>query len=663
MTHLHSLTMFFRCLVCAFILAQCMNSTAQAQIQGFCAEGAIIDCAGECGGSKVFDECKVCAGPGKTSYNTAQAGTVACCPPGSPGYTGLPDDCGKCGGDNRDKDECGKCDGGGKQSYQTAQAGNVSCCPPGTPAHKGAPDDCGVCGGNNSGKDVCGVCSGAGKTNGGCCPSGSPGFTGNPDACGVCGGDAKDCCPQWGVQINRMEGNSKSMWFNPETNLFPACAVSEVKEPLIECGYSEDCANAVYDGKMISLSEDEGIVIYDDKCKAVRKVKEETDDKPNSDDDKDGNKKGADSVVLPDQCVFGVIKYDSPISLLVDGSSLLGEETSLVQFPLDPNAPSNWVEWKASAKAPLLVYDPQHTGVITRADQLFGHWTFGGQPVAGLGLHSDVTTPTAVPWSNGYEALATLDANDDGQIAGRELEPLSLWFDINQDAVSQAGEVKPLAKAGVDTLFFKDTTVSSGGKNVYAQKGYSGELGGASRFGTSVDWYGRSAKSRHEILASLFVESDFEPVDKQAIPEDTDPAITDDTQSLKHTPLRGLYTWKEKVGGDAGGQGLLMFREKTPGVLAGITATEMPLNEEMAKKLKAARVTAFRRITGTVTRGESEITVEFVVEGQATRTTSVLKLDADGKLGTGTSKVASRQQAEERSVVSYDWELERVFPK
>ena len=52
--------------------------TGEASAQrAFCTEGSVIDCAGECDGKKIFDECQVCDGSGKTNYNTAQAGPTS----------------------------------------------------------------------------------------------------------------------------------------------------------------------------------------------------------------------------------------------------------------------------------------------------------------------------------------------------------------------------------------------------------------------------------------------------------------------------------------------------------------------------------------------------------------------------------------------------------
>lgn len=59
---------------------------------------------------------------------------------------------------------------------------------------------------------------------------------------------------------------------------------------------------------------------------------------------------------------------------------------------------------------------------------------------------------TAGGFKNGYEALKTLDADNDGKISGRELEGLSIWTDLNGDARPQDGEVKSVQSHGVTEI-------------------------------------------------------------------------------------------------------------------------------------------------------------------------------------------------------------------
>lgn len=54
-------------------------------------------------------------------------------------------------------------------------------------------------------------------------------------------------------------------------------------------------------------------------------------------------------------------------------------------------------------------------------------------------------------FSSGYEQMATLDANKDGQLSGAELEGLNVWVD-DGDAVVEEGELKTLNELGITQL-------------------------------------------------------------------------------------------------------------------------------------------------------------------------------------------------------------------
>jgi hypothetical protein len=78
-----------------------------------------------------------------------------------------------------------------------------------------------------------------------------------------------------------------------------------------------------------------------------------------------------------------------------------------------------------------LVYDPQGKGAVTSGLQMFGGVTFW------------------LFWATGYDALASLDDNGDGVLAGKELNGLAVWHDANGNGVCDPGEVKPLSEYGI----------------------------------------------------------------------------------------------------------------------------------------------------------------------------------------------------------------------
>jgi hypothetical protein len=104
-----------------------------------------------------------------------------------------------------------------------------------------------------------------------------------------------------------------------------------------------------------------------------------------------------------------------------------------VAFDLDGTGRPQLCEWLRPDSA-LLVWDPQHSGIVTSGRQLFGTvtwWMF---------------------WANGFQALDALDDNRDGWLRGKELSGLALWFDRNQNGRSDAGEVAPVEDAGIEAL-------------------------------------------------------------------------------------------------------------------------------------------------------------------------------------------------------------------
>jgi hypothetical protein len=84
--------------------------------------------------------------------------------------------------------------------------------------------------------------------------------------------------------------------------------------------------------------------------------------------------------------------------------------------------------------AAWLVWDPHWGGAVSSGIDLIGQHTW------------------ASTWSDGFEALAALDANNDGVLTGAELGGLSLWADANGDGVSEPGEVVPVNVHGIVSI-------------------------------------------------------------------------------------------------------------------------------------------------------------------------------------------------------------------
>lgn len=121
-----------------------------------------------------------------------------------------------------------------------------------------------------------------------------------------------------------------------------------------------------------------------------------------------------------------------PLGENIQFSSLVTENPS-VDFDLDGTGLNRRWQW-LTPHAGWLVYDPFNSGRIHSGRDMVGARTFW------------------VFWSNGYEALAALDDNDDGALRNSELNGLSIWRDADSDGISDRGEVLPLADWGIVEL-------------------------------------------------------------------------------------------------------------------------------------------------------------------------------------------------------------------
>ena len=111
----------------------------------------------------------------------------------------------------------------------------------------------------------------------------------------------------------------------------------------------------------------------------------------------------------------------------------LADLNARVPFDADGSGErGNW-SW-ITRDAAWLVFDQKGDGQVTSGLQLFGSVTFW------------------LFWNDGYEALATLDDDADGQLAGAELRHLALWRDANGNGTSEPGELMSLGKAGITSL-------------------------------------------------------------------------------------------------------------------------------------------------------------------------------------------------------------------
>ncbi len=114
-----------------------------------------------------------------------------------------------------------------------------------------------------------------------------------------------------------------------------------------------------------------------------------------------------------------------------------------VTFDLDGSGLAQRWGW-ITPQAAWLVFDAEGQGRIMSGLQMFGNVTFW------------------IFWRDGYEALRSLDDNQDGVLRGAELRGLALWQDRNGDGVSDPGEVRPVAAWSITAISCAAETHSSG---------------------------------------------------------------------------------------------------------------------------------------------------------------------------------------------------------
>ncbi len=121
-----------------------------------------------------------------------------------------------------------------------------------------------------------------------------------------------------------------------------------------------------------------------------------------------------------------------------------------VLFDLDGNGSKRYSQW-TGAQTGWLAYDADKSKQITSGLQLFGPSTFW------------------IFWNDGYEAMRSLDDNNDGKLEGDELNGLAVWSDINGDGKSDRSEVRTVQELGITSLSCVSTASKDG--TIYSTNG------------------------------------------------------------------------------------------------------------------------------------------------------------------------------------------------
>ena len=335
----------------------------------------------------------------------------------------------------------------------------------------------------------------------------------------------------------------------------------------------------------------------------------------------------------------------SPLGLDLGGDDVW----TVVRFKLSPKQKNPWVVWKASATRPLLVYDPEHTGKIVDGRQLFGNWSFGGRKAVRLVSRS--SAPSSVDeWDNGYQALAELDIDKDGLVRGRELEPLALWFDANQNAIADRGEVVPATSKGITELRTTYDIVDPKSGTLLSVNGYErATTKGTTVRGNTFDWYSDTYTSKRLALAELDRAPSVLPREPQAT--SSQEAYRSTSALEPQGPLDGFWIWQHDSDPTTHG---VFFLEENKGRMAGVSIVER------RQKPNARGVRSFydkALLAGTISNTGDSRTVTMTANYGGIITTSTATLDEKKGVLTGTSLATKGGPS-----LKMSWTAKRVVP-
>ena len=375
-------------------------------------------------------------------------------------------------------------------------------------------------------------------------------------------------------------------------------------------------------------------------------------------------------------CDVGSYVYgQSPVALLWEPSFRvedLAKNVALVSFPIDPKHADKLVEWKASSAAPLLVYDPSGEGKITSGYQLFGNWTFGPTKVASL-AHSTVTNANANGdklWENGFEALAQLDSDANGEVSADELEPLSLWFDDNRNGISENGEVRRLSAVGVRKLFYRGYEGNDAAHAIVLKVGFERERDGVLERGTMVDWFTESVSSELEYaqrallssvvkpvadlkIASLIPSGDIKPKTSRVIAGEVLVGRSESLALKKGAELaRGVWKWSSKSKDIPVDGGFFVISDNQDGTIQGLTMIELPIDSSFG----ASSIVSVVGFKGTAKLEDSgKVSISFELNKEAgTDLQSSAELNGAGDSMSGSSHGTIKSEAA-NTEITYSW--------
>jgi hypothetical protein len=227
-------------------------------------------------------------------------------------------------------------------------------------------------------------------------------------------------------------------------------------------------------------------------------------------------------------------------------------------------------------------------------------------------LDTGAARSVSVRWRNGFEALASLDTNGDGEVSGPELAPLALWFDVNRDGVSQPGEVRAVTREGVTKLFYTVDHSENEGRHLYASRGFERVTKEGRKLGRAVDWFAEGDTNRMLLAQKLISQPSVlggEAADSvvRQLKEDLMTRVVSDGDaevyaSTQADPdLRGLWEWQIETTDDSKRNGFepkgyLGFSTESDGRISGYSVVELPfMDGHPTKSMARAYIIEGRR--------------------------------------------------------------------
>ncbi len=361
---------------------------------------------------------------------------------------------------------------------------------------------------------------------------------------------------------------------------------------------------------------------------------------------------------------------DTPISLVLDSSYDIHNNISIVEFPLSERVATRFWTWKGSSKAPLLVYDPAHTGRIESAKQLFGPSTFGG--IGNQSQFKPISFSGDAPrfWKHGFEALGSLDANRDGKIAGDELRPLALWFDADQDAVSDAGEVKSLDDVGVTELFYTPDSIDHKNRSIEIAHGFTRVVKGVRTSGRAVDWGAEGSDSQLDLMKK-HVEFSPPAQSRPGLDRASDVIVESSAKELGEETKKpsdkkelpgsdGLWSWSLSSTDEINGRSGYFALTTRNGEVSGNTFSELMLGHQEGAYIESLELLQFNSFKGKQQfddSGSSTLTFSVPVKDGTIENTA--EMSKDGLTMTGSS-VATLESDHGTKIVRYSWKAKKL---